>query len=164
MPFNRKARLDGLSPEEVDKAAFDKIAASVSVCEQSTQKMRAKLEASGFPAASIDAAIERACRIGALDDKRYAECLVRSTIASGKGMRFVEKEVDSLGIDVHELAAYQEYADMGDDEKVARALAHLERHPPRSKNVYAACQRKLLSRGFSCDVASQAARLFMQDR
>lgn len=163
MAFSRKAKLDGLSPEEVERAAFDKIAASAAVCEQSTLKMQAKLEAAGFPAASASAAIEKACRLGVIDDRRYAECLVRSTIASHKGLRVVEREIGSLGIDIDELDAYQEYLDAGQDEAVASALEYLERHPPRSKNVYASCQRKLVSRGYDYDIATQATKLFMQE-
>lgn len=163
MAFRKKANLEGLTPAEIDDSAFERLLASAAACEQSSLKMRSKLEASGFPDASIESALERARRLGVIDDRRYAECLLRSTITSHRGIRFVQKEIESLGLDMTSLDAYQEYLDAGQDEVVASALDYLERHPPRSKNAYASCQRKLLSRGFDYDVATQATRLFMQN-
>lgn len=162
MALRRKAKLEGLDPAEIDRLAFDRIVASASACEQSTQRMRTKLEASGFPDASIEGALGKAVDLGVLDDRRYAEMLVRSTVGAGKGLRFVQKEIEGLGLDMHELEAYQEYAALDQSDKVRTALEYLKRHPPRSKDVYGSCQRKLISRGFDFDIAGEATKLFME--
>lgn len=163
MAFAKKAQLAGLSEEEQAERAFNKVLASVSVCEQSTQKMRAKLEAAGFSAASIDAALEKACRLGALDDRRYAECLIRSTLQSGRGLTFVEREVERLGIDINSLEAYEDYCELSEADLSERAFEYLERHRPKAKNLYAACYRKLITRGYSSGVAHAATKRYLSE-
>ena len=161
MAIDKKASLQGLTEDEIEKKAFSKILASASIAEQSTSKMRAKLEASGYPDASINNALEKACDLGIIDDRRYCECLIRSTLASGKGLSFVIKEIESIGIDIDTLDAYQDYLESGKDSLIENALNHLAKHPPRSKNPYASCYRKLVSRGFSHEIASDAARAYI---
>lgn len=158
----RKKDFSGRTDQECDELAFERVVRSVSACEQSTAKMRRKLEEAGYPQRSIDHAIEKAVRIGAIDDMRYCECLVRGTLASGKGLRFALKEIEALGVDPYELDAYCEYLDEEDGAEVERALDFLARHPSRSKDQRGAAYRKLMSKGFPSDVASTASRLFVE--
>lgn len=159
MPLTKKKDYSSFSEEECDKIAFEKLARSVSVSEQSTAKMRKKLLEAGLPSDSVESAIQKAVRIGAIDDKRYAECLIRSTISSGKGLKFALKEVDALAIDPYELDAYNEYLEEGEEAEIERALDFLQRHPSRSKDVRGAAYRKLITKGYDHSIASTASRL-----
>lgn len=142
-----------LTPEQL---AYQRILRSVSISEQSTNKMRKKLQASGFDDAVIDVAICRAIESNALNDVRYSECLVRSTIALGKGVSFAEHEIDELGININDLESYQEYLKEGNSPQIEAAISVLTQHPPRAKNKKEAAYRKLISKGFSNEIALDA--------
>ena len=159
MTFIRRKDFSGLSQEECDRLAFEKVVRSVSAC---TTKMRRKLEQAGYPASSVDHAIDKAVRIGAIDDVRYSESLVRSTLASGKGLRFALKEVESLGVDVYGLESYNEHLESGEEAELERAIDFLSRHPSRAKDKRGAAYRKLVSKGYAPSVAATASRLFVE--
>lgn len=148
--------------EQVDRA-FSKIIRCVNVREQSTVKMREKLARAGFSYQASEMALERAVRISMIDDARYAECLIRSALSQGKGLHFVLKEIESLEVDLDELDAYQEYLEEHSDTMIDRALEHLRRHRTSSKNVQAACFRKLMARGYGTRVATEAAALYCEE-
>lgn len=147
-----------LSPEE---RAFQKVARVVSIREQSTATMRAKLAQAGFEEAVVEGALERARACGFIDDRRYAEVLVRSAIAAGKGLRLVEQELDALGVGLEEVQAYQEHCEDAGDE-VSRALDALARKRFTAKNRWQAGYRFLVQRGYSNDAASSAVRLWIE--
>ncbi|WP_165172489.1 regulatory protein RecX [Adlercreutzia sp. ZJ242] len=149
--------------EEQADEAYQKVLRCVSVREQSTARMRDKLMRAGFAPEAADRAIERACRVGALDDVRYAEALVRATLAAGKGLRFAEAEIEELGIDVSALDAYRDHLDAGEGDEVARALAAIRARPPRAKNKREAAFRRCVAKGFSSDVATSAARIWCEE-
>ncbi len=145
--------------ERVD-AAFQKILRSVSVREQSSKRMREKLEKAGFEDDVVDEALDRAMRMRAIDDTRYADALIRSSISAGKGLVFALREIEDLNVDPLTLDSYQAYLEEGSDADVERAVALLKRHPPRAKNVRESAFRKLVSKGYETSVASTAARIF----
>lgn len=162
MRLTKKKDYSSCTPEQCNRIAFDKLVRSVSASEQSTAKIRRKLLEAGLPEGSVESAIEKAVRIGAIDDKRYAECLVRSTLSMGKGLKFALKEIESLGIDPYELESYNEHLEEGDEADIERALDFLNRHPSRSKDVRGAAYRKLISKGYDGGVASTASRLYAE--
>lgn len=147
-----------LAPEE---RAFQKVARSASIREQSTASMRAKLAQAGFDEAVAEAALQRACACGFVDDRRYAEARVRSALAAGKGLRLVEQELEGLGVALEEVQAYQEHCEEGADE-VSRALEVLSRKRFTAKNRWQAGYRFLVQRGFSGDAATSAVRLWIE--
>lgn len=142
--------------------AFQKILRCVSVREQSTQRLRAKLAQAGFSEEAVEGALLRAVKVGAVDDGRYAESLVRQTLASGKGLRFALREIEDLGIDPESLDTYREHRGEGDGAERERALAVLAKHPPRARNIREAAYRKLMSKGFSSDVSASCARAWSE--
>ena len=93
----------------------------------------------------------------AIDDRRYADALVRTRLAAGKGLRDARSEIEALGIDPESLDAWQEHAARGREAEVERALALLRRRPPRAKQVREAAFRKLAARGFDTDEETLAA-------
>lgn len=162
MALSKKNDYSSYSAVECDRIAFDKLVRSVSASEQSTAKIRRKLHESGLPDDSVDKAIEKAVRIGAIDDMRYAECLVRSTLSTGKGLRFALREIEELGINPYDLEAYNEHLDEGEEADIERALDFLRRHPSRSKDVRGAAYRKLMAKGYDGSIASTASRLYAE--
>lgn len=133
-----------------------KIERLASMREQASSALRARLVRDGFPAEVADEAVERACACGLVDDVRYADVLVRSRLAQGKGVAGIERELAELGIDasgLEELAVADDH-----DAELARALALLDRKPPRAKNKREAAYRRLMQKGYGSSVASSAAR------
>lgn len=144
--------------------AFQKILRLAAAREQSTARIRARLARDGWGEAEAEDALSRAVRAGAVDDRRYAEALVRMRIASGRGVEGVLAEVEDLGIDPWDLESYAEYRAAGDDADVDRALALLGRRPPRAKNQRDAAFRKLVQQGFGTATAATAARRWSESR
>lgn len=160
---NRRNDISSLSKEEQENQAFERIMRIASKREVSSEKMVTKLKPLGYSDEAIGAAIERAVSISAINDRRYCECLVRTTLSMGRGLRQVEREIRSLGIDPEELDSYREYMAEGQQHQVQAALKVLLSHPPHSKNVRNSAYRKLISRGFCPSVASEAVSAFCSD-
>ena len=104
----------------------------------------------------------RALACGLVDDVRYAEVLVRSRVSQGCGAQGIAAELDGLGIDIACVPGWPDEFPVEHDDEVARALALLERKPPRAKNRRDAAYRRLAQKGFGASVASTAARLWSE--
>lgn len=143
------------SPER----AFRKIERLACVREQASEALRRRLVREGFCEDAVEEAVARALACGLVDDLRYADVLVRSRLSQGKGRRGIVAELEDLGIAVDEVASLSEGQRVGDDAaEISRAIALLERKPPRSKNAREAAYRKLIQKGYGSSVASSAAR------
>ncbi len=150
--------ISALSVDEQKKRAFDKVLRIVNKREISSSKMRIKLETAGFCEEAIASSLDEAQKLGYIDDMRYSECLIRTALSMGKGLSMIEYEIKALGIDPYDLEAYQRYLHEGEQAQIDRAIAVLQRQSSRSKNPYASCFRKLISKGFSPSVANSATR------
>ena len=117
-----------------------------------------------FPAAVVEEALQRAVRVRAVDDRRYADALVRMKLAADRGLRDAEREIEELGIDPATLDSWVEHERKGRDFEVGRALAALRRRPPKAKRAREAAFRRLVSQGFSTDVAATASRTWFEER
>ena len=137
-------------------AAFRKIERLCLVRERASEQLRQRLARGGFEAEAVEAAL--AC--GLVDDGRFADVLVRSRLAQGRGRRGIAAELESLGIDADSVEALAAADD--DAGEVDRALALLDRKPPRAKNRRDAAYRRLAQKGFSASVSSSAARLWCE--
>lgn len=143
------------------EAAFRKIERLCLVREQACEQLRQRLARDGFEPEAVEAALSRALACGLVDDARFADVLVRSRLAQGRGRRGIAAELEGLGIDADSVDALA--AGDGDDAgEVERALALLERKPPRAKNRRDAAYRRLAQKGFSASVSSTAARLWCE--
>ena len=144
--------------------AYQRILRWASAREQSTEKARRRLQRGGFSEEAIEEAMERAVRVSAIDDRRYCEALVRQRINSGKGLRPVLDEIESLGFAPEDIEAYRDYLSQGDEFDLKRAVEFLDRKPPHAKNLRDAAYRKLMGQGFASSVASSAARQWSETR
>lgn len=162
-PKGRRAQ--AVPPVELscEERALQKVVRVVNLREQSTATMRRKLEQAGFEASVVDSTLQRAQQIGLIDDRRYAEALVRSTLSSGKGLRHARSQLEALGISLDEVEAYQDHVADGPSE-VDRALDLLSRKRFTAKNKRQAAYRTLVGKGFSSDAASSAVRIWSEQQ
>ena len=142
--------------------AFRKIERLACRQEQASEALRRRLARDGFEEMAVDEALERAVRCGLVDDGRFAEVLVRSRLAQGRGRRGIKAELTDLGIEPGSVDILGE-ADHDGTEEVERALKVLNRKPPRAKNLRDAAYRRLIQKGYGADAASTAARLWCED-
>lgn len=152
--------IDRLDRDEQIELAFSKMMRSVSIREQSSIKIKRKLYECGFSEDVIGEVLERAYRISAIDDRRYCECLIRSALSAGRGLRDIAKEVESLDIEIESLESYQSYLEEGEDVQIEKCLTILKNHPPRSKNILNSSFNKLIAKGYSYSIASKASKIF----
>ena len=147
--------------EEAERA-FRKIERLAAMREQASTLLRTRLVREGFSADAVEQALVRALACGLVDDVRYAEVLVRSRVSQGCGAQGIAAELDGLGIDIACVPGWPDEFPVEHDDEVARALALLERKPPRAKNRRDAAYRRLAQKGFGASVASTAARLWSE--
>lgn len=150
----------GLAITDQAEQAFSKIVRYARAREQSSVRVREKLVHVGFASEAIERALERAIDERVIDDRRYADCLIRSSLAQGKGLELVLQEIEGLGLAPESLDAYRVFLEEQADRMTERALAMLKRHRTTSKNVRASCYRKLIAKGYSPSVAAEATDLF----
>ena len=79
--------------------AFRKIERLACSREQASEALRRRLARDGFSAEAAEAAVGRAVSCGLVDDRRYADVLVRSRLAQGRGVQGIRAELASLGIE-----------------------------------------------------------------
>lgn len=165
-PSRGEEREGALNDEEGKTArdAYQKILRWAAVRERSTAYLRERLLKDDFPAAVVEEALQRAMRVRAVDDRRYADALVRMKLAAGRGLRDAEREIEKLGIDPATLDSWVEHERKGRDFEVGRALAALRRRPPKAKRAREAAFRRLVSQGFSTDVAASASRTWSEEQ
>lgn len=151
--------VDATEEAAEEQKAFRKIERLASMREHASVALRKRLLRDGYSEHATACAVERAVACGLIDDKRYADVLVRSRLSQGRGLRGIATELADLDIDAQEVEAYQEAQNSFDDQdEVQRALALLERKPPRSKNAREGAYRRLINKGYSSNVAASAAR------
>ena len=139
--------------------AFKKIIDLLNASDKSERQIRERLKKLEFTAQAIDEAVVRAKEYGFVDDRRFARILVISRISQGKGRCGIERELKSHGIDPLSVEELNDDA-CGDEGELERALTLLERKPPKSKNLREGAFRKLVQKGYSTSVASNAARIW----
>lgn len=143
------------------EAAFRKIERLAGAREQASAALRRRLAREGFAPEAVEEALARALSCGLVDDARYADVLARSRLAQGRGRQGIAAELSGLGIDPDGVDALAD-ADEGASDEVERALALLERRPPRAKNQRDAAYRRLVQKGFGADAAASAARMWSE--
>ncbi|WP_239442889.1 regulatory protein RecX [Gordonibacter sp. An230] len=131
--------------------------------EQASTALRRRLVREGFDPDDVEEAVGRALACGLVDDARYADVLVRSRLAQGRGRQGIASELSDLDIDPEGVGALADADEEGSGE-LERALALLERRPPRAKNQRDAAYRRLVQKGFGADIAASAARLWTESK
>lgn len=146
------------------RSAFSKIVALVNASDKSELALRTRLGREGFDPAEIEEAIGRAKGYGFIDDERFGRLLIESRLRQGRGSAGIERDLRENGIDPSSFPGWPDGFDVSHEAEVERALALLERKPPRSKNLREGAYRKAVQKGFPPSVASTAARLWTEGR
>lgn len=143
---------------------FDKLVQLCSVRERSSAELAKRLTTYGYPEDEAREAIAKAQRLGIVDDTRFADLFIRSRLAAGRGERSIERDLLKHGIVARDLDGWPEAYGIDDASQLEAALALLQSHPPRSKQVWNAAYRKLIGRGYQAGVASRAVRIWYETR
>lgn len=140
--------------------AMDKIAALVSVRERNIKEVKERLKSCDFSPEEISDAIESAVRTGIIDEERYASAFIRGKISSGWGKNKICQRLTADGIS-SEIIQNCSNLFLSQDEEYNNALKALQKHPCTSKNPYASYMRRLISKGYSYDIANRAVNEFL---
>jgi regulatory protein len=138
-----------------DQKAYRKLIQLIGVRDRSCAEIRQRLQRGGFDEESVEDAINRACSCGLLDDARFARLYLAGKHSLGWGQRRIEAGLERFG--VHLSDAYgPDDASFNEDDELSRATACLEKFHTSARDVRAAYYRRLLSRGFSAEIARKA--------
>lgn len=146
------------------RSAFEKIVALVNASDKSELTLRTRLEREEFDDIEIEEALAKAKDYGFVDDERFGRLLIESRLRQGWGSIGIERDLRKNGIDPSLLPGWPEAFDVSYEAELERALALLDRKPPRSKNLREGAYRKAVQKGFPSGVAASAARLWCEGR
>lgn len=134
--------------------------------DRSEHEVVERLTRAGYTAEESREALERAVSCGLVSDARFAESFIRSRVAMGKGRVAIERDLKrKFGIDPAPYFADEgESFGLSEDAQIERAVSFLASHEPRCKDVWGGAYRKLISKGYSPSVASQATRVWFNSR
>lgn len=162
---SRRSSSDEKEPSSAKpkKSAFGMIVHLCSVRDRSSQELRDRLQKEAYSPDDADAAIIRALECGLVDDDRFADSFIRTKVSAGKGRVWIQRELAKHGINVDSLPLWPDEYGLCDGDQAQCAISFLRSHPPRAKDAYGSAYRKLVQRGYSCQIATQAARAWMEE-
>lgn len=147
---------DQVSPERHIEA-MDKINALVNVRERTRKEICDRLRRAGFSEAEVQDAVASAVRVGLISEERYAFAFVRGKAHLGWGRNKIAQRLHQDGIPDEIIdACMEEFSD--DDDELERALRELAKRPCRAADPYSSLMRRLVSKGYSYEVAQRAVR------
>lgn len=150
------------APTNKQNDALKKIIALVNASDKSERTIRDRLAREGFSQPEIESAVDQARQYGFIDDKRFAEVLVRSRIAQGRGSAGIIRELAENDIDADIVPGWPYDYPLSTEEQIDRAIDLLKRKPPHAKNKREAAYRRLMQKGYPSMVASSAARMWFE--
>lgn len=126
--------------------------------ERGTGELARRLADDGYPGAVVDVALDRARDLGFLDDRRFADALVRG-LTTGRmlGRRRVARELEVKGVDPA-LSAEMLEAYCGPELERDRACALAARLSSACRGESARLAKRLVNKGYEGGVAWEAAR------
>lgn len=127
----------------------------LTVRERSTKELHDRLANLGFEEGIIDDVIADLTKQHLLSNTRYAQCFIHDKLACGWGLERIRRDLDHQGLDISAVPGYPE--EFIEEDEYQRARAVLQRRPISSKNPQASAYRRLLSKGYSSEVASRVA-------
>jgi regulatory protein len=156
--------MDPRSPKKPRGSAKDRALLLLSVRWRSRQELRRRLRMAGFDEDEVDRALEDLEQVGLVEDRRFADELVRDQARRLSGNRAIRSNLLQKGVAREIVDAALEEAD-GEDER-ARELAVRRAERLRGVEPEAAFRRLyglLLRRGYGSGVARDASRAALQD-
>ena len=149
------AVLDRLLAQVETEAASTRAMRLLGHRERSRAELRDRLTEDGYPEPVARAVVDRMEELGLLDDERFAEAYVRTKMAAGWGRDRIVRGLTSAGLDPERIAVLVEQ-EMPETAELDRALTMLPDEIPRERRDRERYMRRLISRGFSYDIARRA--------
>ncbi len=148
--------------DKIREKAAERAAAYVNIKPRTAYQMKTYLKGKGYEDDIIDEVIEQLKEYHYIDDYQYAEMYFRYGFEKGRGVSRIKRELSEKGVasDVIEMA-YEDMEDIPDQTEMAMEIAlsmvggiELEEMDYDDKQkLRAKIGRRLMSRGFSSDVA-----------
>jgi len=121
--------------------------------EKSSHELLTRLQEKGHSPQISLKVVERFADVGLVDDERYTEIYIRSAQAANKGWHRIVRELGQRGIDT-------EYLEPPfDEDELERAGLVIARLPLETLKERDKALRRLVTKGFSYDIARQAIAL-----
>lgn len=143
-----------------EKVAFNRVVDLCSYHEFCTSQMRKKLRRDGLPEHAIDKAIDKSVRIGLIDDLRWGEMRASALMRRGMGNAGIARDLKENGINAYDIEGWPACHEERFGGELERALAVLEKNPPRSKNPRGSAYGKLMRKGYPSSVALRASAIW----
>lgn len=138
----------------MERALMQRIEKLASARERSTRELRERFAQERFDERAIEVALERAVSYGWVDDARFARSFALGKRYAGWGDQRIARELKRYGVNAQ--AALHELDEEEGEGEVDRALRVLRSKSVSGRNVRDKLFRRLISRGFSVGVASEA--------
>ena len=146
-----------------DEAAYQKILRLLNYRDRTSHELVERLQKDGFSSKATYEALDRAMRLGLVDDARYCRNYIDQSFRAGKGRRVVENDLKRKGISQADVLLYLSASVFEEENEEERAYQFLLKHPPRGKNIRESAFRKLVSKGYSINAASKSAARYMSE-
>ena len=124
--------------------------------DRSAYELECRLVKDGFDQTVVTELMQRCIDSGLVDDRRFADVLVRSRLAAGWGISGIERDLRKHRIDPASLDGFPE-AYVDGETQYSAALRLLEAKPPKAKNLLQAAYGKLVRKGYDVAVARKVA-------
>ncbi|MDR1713962.1 MAG: RecX family transcriptional regulator [Coriobacteriales bacterium] len=120
--------------------------------DRTSQELKARLMQAGFSLQVAETETRLAQQAGLIDDERFTRLYVASKRNSGWGQVRIVRELRRYGIDLQaDPASCAELFD--EQDELRKAMDCATRFRSRAQDQRSACFRRLITRGFSVDVA-----------
>ncbi len=153
----------GKREEAPRQSAFNRVVQLCAVRDRSRMELEQRLIKEGYPPQQIEEALQRAVDCNLVNDERFADAFIRARVLAGKGLRKVELDLAKHGIDPTLLEGWPQRFGLDDEAQIAAAVSLLQNHPPRCKDIRSGAYRKLMSKGYSGSIATQAIRRWEEE-
>ncbi len=146
-----------------DEAAYQKILRLLNYRDRTSHELAERLQKDGFSSKATYGALDRAMRLGLVDDARYCRNYIDQSFRAGKGRRVVENDLKRKGVSQADILLHLSTSVFEEENEEERAYQFLLKHPPRGKSIRESAFRKLVSKGYSVSAASKSAARYMQE-
>lgn len=156
VPCSYRLAMDSLLSLE-ERVCFTALTEIQSRREHSCKEALDKLLQAGFREQSAERALARARELKFISDTRFMTTFIEERLRRGWGKRKIELELKRRGVDPNDLDGYPERFFSVEDD-LARARELLARKSIPETRPFEKLVRRLMSKGFTYDIASKAAR------
>lgn len=146
--------LEELLGKTESRLARDRALMLLGYRDRSSHELRRKLSDDGYPSSVTDAVVARLEELDLVNDARFAELWTKSRAAAGVGARKIVVELRQRGVSQDIVHAVQ--ASLDDSSELERAIVSLRGQTAQSPKEREKLLRRLVSRGFTLDVALRA--------